>query len=191
MKTEIRIIKEFINSKKPMTIREIAKAIKSDYRITYIAAQRLVSKGIIAAKTVGKSSLCSLNDHYYGIEIYKSENERKESILKNKDIKQLYREIMNKLDSSLFILLLFGSYAKGKQTKSSDIDLMFISNDTKIVEKVNSIISILPLRLHANTLTEEEFIRMKDAKKLNVVKEIIENNIILYGIESFYKLKNA
>ena len=39
--------------------------------------------------------------------------------------------------------------------------------------------------------TEEEFIRMKDSKKPNVVKEAMENNIILYGTENYYKLKNA
>ena len=103
MKTEIKIIKALIEDKDKKTIREIAKKIKSDYRITYTAVQRLLAKKILLSKIVGKSILCELNNFYYGIEIYEAENERRETLLKNKDIKQLYRELIDKIKSSLFI----------------------------------------------------------------------------------------
>lgn len=180
-----------LKNKTPKTIREIAKQIKADYRITHTASQRLIHHQILTAQTVGKSTLCQLNDSYYGIEIYTAENERKEQIIKNSNLKQLYREILAKIKSGLFVLLLFGSYAKGKQTKSSDIDLMFISNETGFEEKVSNILSLLPLKTHALVFTEEEFIRMKDAKSPNVIQEAIQNNVILYGVEGYYKIKNA
>jgi len=191
MKTELKIIKYFVENKKPKTIREIAKQIKADYRITYIAIQRLIEKNVINVQTVGKSSLCRLDEKYYGIRIYEAENERKENILKNKNINQLYKEIMSKVKTSSFILLLFGSYAKSKQTKTSDIDLMFISNEEDFESKISDILSLLPLKTHALVFTEEEFTRMKDTKKSNVIQEAIESNIILYGIEAYYWLKNA
>lgn len=190
MKTENKIIRLFIEEKQPKTIREIAKNIKSDYRITYIAVQRLLNKKVLLSNTVGKSTLCELNSFYYGIDIYEAENERKSNLLKNKNIKQLYKEIMKKLKSSQFIFLIFGSYTK-KPSKSSDIDMMFISNEKNLEEDISNILSLLPLKTHALVFTEEEFIRMKDSKKSNVVKEAIENNIILYGIENYYRLKNA
>ena len=191
MKTEKKAIKLFIEEKEAKTIREIAKGIKSDYKITYTATQRLLNKNILLSKNVGKSVLCNLNPSSYGIEIYEAENERRENLFKNKNIRQLYREIMAKMKNTLFVFLIFGSYAKNKQVKSSDIDIMFISNEKNFEEKLSDILSLLPLKVHLLVFTENEFIRMKDSKELNVVKEAIENNIILYGIENYYRLKNA
>ena len=191
MKTEKKILKLFIGDKKPRTIREISKEISADYRITHTAVKRLISKKIILADKVGKSLSCELNPNSYGIEIYEAENERKENLLKNKDIKQLFREVISKIKPSFFIFLIFGSYAKNKQAKSSDIDMIFISNDKNLEEKILSVLSLIPIKTHALVFTEEDFIRMKDSKKPNVVKEAIENNIILYGAENYYKLKNA
>ena len=191
MKTELKIIKHFIENKKPSTIRDVAKKIKADYKITHIATQRLVQKNILEVQTVGKSSLCRLNEDYYSIEIYETENQRREGILKNKNLNQLYREIMSKIKTSSFILLLFGSYAKRKQTKSSDIDMLCVSNEKDFESRISDIISLLPLKIHALVFREEEFIRMKDSKKPNVVHEIMGSNIILYGTEAYYRLKNA
>ncbi|MFH1275827.1 MAG: nucleotidyltransferase domain-containing protein [Candidatus Woesearchaeota archaeon] len=191
MKTEIKIIKSFIENKKSKTIREISKIIKSDYKITNVAVQRLIEKKIILAEPVGKSLLCSLNDNYFGLEVYQAEIERKEFILKINNIKQLLQEIMDKTKTSMFVFLLFGSYVKQQQTKNSDIDIMFISNDNKFESDVNEALSLIPLKIHALFFTEEEFIRMKDSKKSNVIKEAIERNIILHNIESYYRLKNA
>lgn len=190
MKTALKIIKLFLEDKKPKTIREIAKQIHADYRITYLAAQRLIQQDVLRAETVGKSTLCRLNPTHYGTEIYEAEQERKEHLLKNKNLQQLGQEIMSKVKTSSFILLLFGSYAKGQQTKSSDIDLLFISNEAHFEQKISDLLSLLPLKTHPLVFTEEEFIRMKDAKKPNVVQEAIQNNVILYGIEAYYRLKN-
>mgnify|MGYP006299974673 CR=1 FL=1 len=191
MKTEEKIIKLFIDKKAPRTIREIAQHINADYRITYTATQRLIEKNILLPTTVGKSTLCSFNHSFYGVEIYQAEEKRKESFLKNKDMKQLYVEVMGKLTSSLFIWLVFGSYAKGKQTKTSDIDIMCISNDEAFEEQMETLLLSLPLKTHLVVFNEEEFIRMNTSQKGNVVKEAVENNIVVYGIESYYRLKNV
>lgn len=191
MKTELKIIKLFIKDKRPRTIRELARAINSDYKITYTAMQELIHKKIVIMEPVGGSSLCRLNVNYYGRDVYEAEDERKREILKNKNLNQVYKEIISKAGTSFFVFLLFGSYAAGRQTKSSDIDLMFISNEKDFESKIGDTLSILPLKTHSLVFTEEEFIRMKDAKKPNVIHEVIEKNIILYGTEAFYRLKNA
>ncbi|MEK6951818.1 MAG: nucleotidyltransferase domain-containing protein [Nanoarchaeota archaeon] len=191
MKTEKKIISLFIKEKRPKTIREIAKKIKADYKITHIAVQRLLNKGILLAETIGKSTLCRLNAIYYGIEIYEAENKKREDLLKNKNIKQLYKEVMKKVKTSFFMFIIFGSFAKGKQAKNSDIDIMFVSNEKNFDEKIHNVFSLLPIKTHYLVFIEEEFIRMKNSKESNVVQEAIENNIILYGIENYYRLKNA
>ena len=191
MKTEKKIIKLFIEEKKAKTIREIAKKIKSDYKITHIAARKLLKKNIFLSTIVGKSILCELNQTYYGVEIYEAENERKEELLKKRNIKQLYKEVMEKTKSIFFIFLVFGSYVKKEQTKSSDLDIIFISEDVDFEEKIQETFSLLPIKTHILVFTAEEFIRMKDSKKSNVVQEAMKNSIILYGIEDYYRLKNA
>lgn len=191
METENKIVRLFIEEAHPKTIREIAKNIYADYKITHTAVQRLLKAKILLFETVGKSTLCKRNPAYYGIAIYEAENERRESMLKNANLKQLYKEIMQKIGTSLFVCLLFGSYAKGNQTKASDIDLLFVINNKDAEEKITRILSLLPLKTHALVFTEEEFIRMKDTKKTNVIQEAIGKNTILYGIEAYYRLKNA
>ena len=129
MKTENKIIRSFIEEKEPKTIRGISKKIKSDYRITYTAAQRLLKRHVLLSKTIGKSTLCELNISYYGIEIYKAESERKQALLKNKSLMQLYKEIMEKTRTSFLIFLIFGSYAKGLENENSDIDIALAIGD--------------------------------------------------------------
>lgn len=189
MKTGQKVIGLLLKEQKAMTIRELSKKIKADYRITYTAVQRLVEKGVVNIQVVGGSSLCSLNKKYYGFEIYNAEDERKKRLFKNRNINQLFKELNRKIDSSFFILLVFGSYAKGKQGKNSDIDLMFISNEKGFEEKVDGVLSLLPLETHALVFSEKEFRRMLESKDFNVVKEAIGNYVLLYGIESFYRLR--
>ena len=190
MKTEKKILKYFIETKTEKTIRELSKEIKSDYKITHTAIKRLIEKNIISSKKVGKSILCGLNNNY-NIQIYEVENQRKDELLKNKNLNQLYLEVMNKINSNFFIFLVFGSYANKRQTNKSDIDLIFISNEKNFEKRIGNILELLPIKTHFFVFSEEEFIRMKDSKELNVVKEVINNNIILHGTENYYKLKNA
>lgn len=191
METETKIIKQFLENKTSKTIREISMAIKSDYKITHTAVQRLLVKNILLSKKIGKSLLCEINPIYFGVEIYGAEEQKKNNLLKNKNLNQLYKEIMSKIKTRFFILLVFGSYAKGTQTNNSDIDLMFISNEKDLEKEANLIISLLPLDIHSLVFTENEFISMKDSKKENVIKEALDNYVILYGVENFHKLKNA
>lgn len=191
MKTEGKIVISLIEDKNSKTIRELSKAIKADYRITHTAARKLIIKGIIKPRNAGKSILCELNNTYYGIEILNAENQRKEELLKNKNLNQLCKEIMARMKTSFFTLLIFGSYAKKTQTRNSDIDLMIITNEKNTEEEINSTLALIPLKTHCLTFTEEEFARMKNSAKPNVIHEAIKNNVIMYGTENYYRMKNA
>lgn len=191
MMTENKIVSMFIKNKEPKTIREISKNISSNYKITHTATTRLIKKNILNSKTIGKSTLCELNTKYFGIEIYQAESKRKYEILRNKNINLLHQEIIKNANSHLFILLIFGSYASGKNTKSSDIDLLFISNNNQFEQRISQTLALLPLKIHALFFNESEFKLMKDSKENNVIKEALSNHIILHNIEGFYMIKNA
>lgn len=187
METENKIIKAFLKRNESMTIREISRQIKADYKITHTAITRLIQKKIISLKPVGGSSLCSLN-LAPRIEILEAEDGRKKHLLKNKDISQLFKEITAKAHTGFFVLIVFGSYASGTHTKGSDIDLMFVSNEKGFEKKIDSILSLLPLQTHALVFNETEFKRMLYSKEPNVVKEAVKCRVVLYGSEIFYRL---
>ncbi|MBI2654162.1 nucleotidyltransferase domain-containing protein [Candidatus Woesearchaeota archaeon] len=95
------------------------------------------------------------------------------------------------IKSKLYVLLLFGSYAKRTQTKSSDIDLMVICPDgleDAFEKDINRAARSMPLPLHPLVFSESQFIEMANAKESNVGQEALKNNVILYGIEQYYEL---
>jgi len=187
METENKIIKCLIECKKEMTIRELANAVKSDYKIVHTAVNRLLKKRILSGKNIGRSIVVNFNNKL-SKEVLQAEFERREELLKNKDLKVMLDSIKNNLKTVNFVLLLFGSYAKKKETKNSDIDLMFIVPDLKLEKEIEASISLLPLKIHSLVFSDKQFIDMKNSHELNVVKEVIKNNVILYGIEQYYEL---
>jgi predicted nucleotidyltransferase len=186
MQTETKILKKMIESKKELTIRALSKEIKADYKIVHTACLRLFNKRLVNMKTIGNSKQLSLTNKFSG-EIFEAELERREEILRDKDLKNILNEIHKNMQTVNFILLLFGSYAKKKANNKSDIDLMFISFK-EIENEVEKIFSLLPFKIHYLVFTEEQFKKMKDNKELNVVKEAIKSNVVLYGIEQYYEI---
>jgi predicted nucleotidyltransferase len=187
MKTEIKILKKMIEEKKEYTIRELSLLINADYKIVHTACNLLITKKIIKARKAGNSSQLSLTNKF-SKEIFEAEYERKEEIIKNKNINLLLEEVKKNIGSVNFILLLFGSYAKKNNNPKSDIDLMFIAPSKYLEKDIEKIISIIPLNIHYLVFTELEFKRMLEGGSPNVIKEAFKNNIILYGVEQYYNL---
>lgn len=188
METEKKIVRLLLEEKKAFTIRGMAAKIGSDYKIIHTAIQRLTKKNIIKKEKVGNSFLCKLNEKYYGSEIYEIEFERATELLKNKNIKILYDEIMSKIAESFFVFFVFGSVVKNKQRKASDIDLMFVTNAENFEKKADEILRTLPLKIHFLVFSEKEFKKMLFSSESNVVKEMLKSCIALYGIESYYRM---
>ena len=86
-----------------------------------------------------------------------------------------------------FIALIFGSYAKGKKSKTSDIDLMIISESGREKE-FEKLMNLLPLDIHLVTFNFDEFLFMAKNQDFSVVSEALNLNIILFGIEDYYRV---
>jgi len=188
---ESTIIKFLIENKnEELNINSISKSLKMDYKNVYSIIKRLEMVSLIKIETFGQSSRVKLNTMVHPL-IFEAEFERRKEILKNKNLAVMLSSFKRAIKSRLYVLLLFGSYAKKTQTKSSDIDLMFICPDgledsfeKDIIRTVHSI----PLPLHPLVFSESQFIGMTNAKEPNVGQEALKNNIILYGIEQYYGL---
>ncbi|MFH1642015.1 MAG: nucleotidyltransferase domain-containing protein [Nanoarchaeota archaeon] len=188
---ESTIIKFLLEHKnEELNILNISKAIKMDYKNVYSIIKRLEKISLIKIETFGQSSRVKLNDLVHPI-LFEAEFERRTEILKNKNLAVMLGNFKRQIKSKLYVLLLFGSYAKKTQTKSSDIDLMFIcpNNFQEVFEKdVIRISRSMSLHLHPLIFSESQFTQMIDAKESNVGQEALKNNVILYGIEPYYKM---
>ena len=187
---ETEIIKLLIENKtKELSINQIAKLSKKDYKNTHNIITRLSKMGLIKLEPFGKSHRVILLNRISPL-VFETEYLRRNELLKNKNISVMY-SYFKSLHSKLYILLVFGSYAKKTQTKNSDIDLMFIVPDAteeKIEREIQNTITILPIKIHTNIFKENDFKAMKNSKEITVGSEAIKNNIILHGIESYYEM---
>lgn len=185
--TKDKIIKLLLSNKdKEFTIRAISNNVSVDYKAVYIVVKRLIKNNVINAKKAGQTILCSINQKGFNADVFRAEAIRRDELLKNKDLYALHSYFKD-IKEPFFILLLFGSYASGKPRKGSDIDLMLIA-DGNLKKKARDIISLIPLKLHFLDFDSKEFLSMLKTTEFNVGKEAAKNNIILFGIEDYYRL---
>lgn len=169
------------------TIRSISQNISVDYKTVHGIMQDLIKAYLVQAKKIGQTVLCGINQKGFNADIFRAELLRREDLLKNKDLSSMYSYFKD-LKEPFFILLLFGSYASGKNRKGSDIDLMLITDNEDTGKKIKSKINLIPLEIHLTEFNSGEFISMLKTTEFNVGREAFYNNVILYGIEDYYRM---
>ncbi|MFH1211791.1 MAG: nucleotidyltransferase domain-containing protein [Candidatus Woesearchaeota archaeon] len=187
MKNYLKIINFLLdNRKESFSINQIAKSLSMNYRTAFEEIKKLETEQTIKIKKIANSNQCTLNSTL-SPKIFEAEHLRTENLLKNKNIKVLSRHLDN-LNRMFFISLIFGSHAKQQINNNSDIDLCIITDDNEFKAQAEQTARILPLSIHFFGFTSKEFMSMLETAKPNVGKEIANSNIILSGIEEFYKL---
>ncbi len=200
--TLLKIMKLFrMNLDKGMTILEISKKLNIGYRPAYNHINEMFDNGMININKVGRAKQCFLNlksektRHVLGeVDILRKEKLYKKTKLKN-ILKKLIKKLTEKHISKIQSIVLFGSYAKGKAVKDSDIDLLFIVSDMKDKNLREAIerecagfqhshnVKVSPL------ITDgKEFKKMLKAEEMNVGKDVREYGIALYGSEFFWMI---
>jgi len=192
-KTEVAILK-FLTGKLTAysTIREIAKNINQDYRITYYSVQNLAKKGIVEKVRKANITLCKISLMADAqILSYIEYLRAVEFLHRFREIKLIKDELLSKISIHSFTAILFGSYVKGTYKKQSDLDLLFLIPDKKFEKEISiavaSVERISPMGIHETVLTYENFAELLKEKE-NISREILEGHIILYGGEAFYRL---
>jgi predicted nucleotidyltransferase len=189
VKIEVAILR-FLNENntKKVSIVEISKALKINYKNVFDTVKILKNNNLINIKKIGNTNQISYN-FKFNEKILKVEIDKLNDILKNINILSIKNKI-NEIKNKFFILLLFGSYSKNKQRKNSDIDLCLICDDEKTEKTVLNKLDILPLNLEIQTFTTDEFINSLKSTEFTVISEIKRKNIIIKGIEDYYNLLN-
>lgn len=164
------------------TINQLARTLDINYRTAYEQVKKLEKEGLISTRRVGNALLCSLTGHF-NEKLFSAEHQRRQSLLKDKDLNTIHKRFSQAKQD--YILLLFGSRVKKTHTETSDIDLLAITQNE---QELHDIARSIPKNIHLTTTTYQTFIDMLQTTNTNVGNEAKKHNIILVGIENYYRL---
>jgi predicted nucleotidyltransferase len=192
MRLELRIIDLLArNTERKFTINEIAKSLEEYYSFVHRTINKLIKDCVIIKEKAGRSYLCSINlsDEKAIALIQLSEIEKRDEFyISNKELKVILDDFVKSAESAFnpISVVLFGSYAKGTETKDSDIDILSISKTKNGFDRlVRDIYSKYGKEINMIAMTPDDFRRQKDEA---LIKEIIKEHYILFGFEKFVSL---
>ncbi len=161
-------------------LREIAKLANLPLKTCQDVLVNLEKEKILKSKTEGKNKYFSLNLDNINVksELVKAEIYRTELLLEKYPE---FKTFLKAIDTN-FIIILFGSFAKLKADKNSDVDLFIVTN-----KKEKLPYYLLPHKIHENVLKEESF-RKSLTEKEPLIKEIESNHIILNNHSSYVNI---
>ena len=192
MKLELKIVDLLArNLEKKFTINNVAKLLKEHYSFVHRIVNKLFEDGVIYKDKVGKSYICSLNleNEKTLILLQLSEIEKKDYFLSsNKELKLILDDFVKLAESqiNLISMVLFGSYAKDTATKESDIDIFMVSKGKAGIDKISrEIYAKYGKEINTIIITPDDFRKQRNK---DLIKEIINNHYIIYGVERFVDL---
>ena len=171
------------------TLREAARRLKIHVSLAHRAIHQLIDAKIVKQD---KHKNLSLNYKIHHETLAFAEYLRRDNFLdKFKDIKLFADEAIEKIKQDSFVLLVFGSSIESSKPRDIDILLIVDSNDKiGFHEKfLHNIASNYDLPFEERVIGFEsvyETLSKRDEK--NVMNEILNKHIILYGAELFYRL---
>ena len=187
---ELSVVKALLGHKGlELSIRALAGLIRKDYKNTYVAVKRLEKAGVLTVELFGNTSRVLLSTIASPI-LFTAEFERRAELIKKKDFAVML-DSFTQLRSRFYVLLLFGSYAKGTATKHSDIDLLFVvpkAFEVEFEKEINTLVKTLPLPFHIHVFSDNDFKAMNKSKEVTVGSQAIQHNVVLHGIETYYEL---
>jgi len=160
-------------------IRELERKINEEAKNISRELQNLETLGLLISEKQKNHRFYSVNEKFF---LYP---ELKGIIFKKTGVLGLLKEAVAKLKGieSAFI---YGSYATGKETESSDVDLMIIGNPD--LTELNEVISKLEDRLNREInymcFDREEYEERKKPKDAFISGILSEEKIVLKGSEN-------
>lgn len=182
--------------RKRYSIRDIAKTIGKQYAPVHAAVQRMIKKKVLQKQRIGHTDYCSLElkgdaSLFCFVEAWRA----KQFMRKNMAAGMIIEEALEKLKANFYVLVLFGSYAKGKQAEKSDIDLLLIADNDRRAEELERTLTGISRfskkALHVMPMNFKDFIYMASDKATNAVNQALGNHIIFSGYEEYYKMLGA
>lgn len=173
-----------------LSIRQIARVLKKSYTLTYHNIKDLLKKGILESIPFPPAQMIQIKEDIPTSVLIDIERKRTEVFLENQQWMKLYLKDVLNAAKSFFIMIVFGSYAKGTQTKASDLDLLVIVPTKKDITIYEQFLQCYTkVKKSIIVIDAQNFIEMiKNPKVLNVGNEAKKHHIIIYGTEQYYQL---
>ncbi len=161
-------------------LRQISRLVKIPVKTCQTTLASLEKERILKGKIEGKNKYFSLNLDNIQTKSYllKAEIQKTENFLEKYPEFKTFLKSVNTNST----LIVFGSFARFKAGKNSDLDLFIISG-----KKSNLPFHLLPYEIHQNRLSEESF-KKTIIEKEPLIKEIEENHIILNNPSSYVNI---
>ena len=184
------IISAFFPEAEEMTIKKIQERVDYSYERVNSSLKSLAKNQIIIEKQTGKTLVYSLNlENLYvesmGFSAYMLG--RESEFIKNHNlIFKAIREIEN--NSATLIVILFGSYSKGTETKKSDIDLIIAclpGEENKIENFVKSLRHKYGIIFAPVVIPFYEFTKIKE-DNIELWNDLKMYGIVFKGEDNFY-----
>ena len=164
--------------------------------LVQIALKEFQNQDIVKTNKVGDVMTYSLNLNNNQTFSYLNVVNEAE-IIKSRVPKKTLEDIQNRIfkRTELFILIVFGSYARNEATKESDLDIALIveSEDTKkeiapFLETIKRR-EVIPIDCHI--FARAELLEMLRADSENVGKQIFKSSIVYYGYIPYCNMVRA
>ncbi|RLI96379.1 MAG: hypothetical protein DRO96_03250 [Candidatus Aenigmatarchaeota archaeon] len=194
LKKEYEILLPLIKQPwKGFTFKEVKKlSEKKSESYVYNSLKSFVKRGVLKEERVGNVVLYRLaikslkTQAYAGFAAeYVAWNQKH---IPYRDLEK----IAEKIPTSFYTFIITGSYANKTQKKESDIDVVLMVDDALETKQVYAELSHfcemnIP-KIHLYVFKKSEFLGMLIDKKANYGKEIVKNNLLLFGAENYYKI---
>jgi len=185
-KSKIKILRLFINNEREYYLDEIAKSTGMSCGTIYPSLNELLETRIITQRKVGRSRLYTINKSH--ILFHKI----KELIdTEKKGLPTIAEEFASSIPKdNITAIVLFGSVAREKFTEKSDIDILVVSKNEKVKEKIGTLVDKLLDIYDVNVvpifLTEKE-IQERIKRFDNFIITVINEGRLLYGEATWLK----
>ena len=170
-----------------LTFKQIKnQSSQKSNNIVQIALKEFQKESIIKAKKIGDVFVYSLNlDNDLTLAYLNLVNQT--NILNKKFPSAILAQIKNGIikQTEFFVLMLFGSYAKGKANDKSDLDIAVIVESEQTKKDITPSLETIKRReikpVDYHIFTKNEFLQMLNEEMENVGKQIYKNGITYYG----------
>lgn len=188
-KTQFKIMQFFVSQiTKRFSLRSVGKTLGMHQALAYRACKELIQNRLIIQDD--GSYILNYKENHQELAYFEYLRTKK-YLDKKKTLSLLTEDIINKFPYEYFALLIFGSAVVSQKPK--DIDLLVIVEKTKEIESAEkalyNIIRNYTLNTHAVVISFDSVFEMLGSRdEKNVMNEVLNKHIILYGGELFYKL---
>jgi predicted nucleotidyltransferase/predicted transcriptional regulator with HTH domain len=160
-------------------IRELERKINEEAKNISRELKNLESIGLLTSETQGNQKYYSVNEDFF---LY---SELKGIIIKTTGVLGLLKEALTKL-KGIEAAFIYGSYATGKETESSDVDLIIVGKPdlTELNEEINGLEDKLDREINYMCFDRKEYEKRIKTKDAFISEILAEEKILLQGSEN-------